>query len=121
MTEIGPGVRMIDTRLGGRRGLTSAYLIDGTQPALIDPGPETSAALLISELHDLGVGPDDLAWIVLTHIHLDHCGGTGALAAAFPGRRWSSMNGVPATSQSPRASWRPHTRSMGVPHPCTAA
>jgi glyoxylase-like metal-dependent hydrolase (beta-lactamase superfamily II) len=75
---------MIDTRLGGRRCLTSAYLIDGTRPALIDPGPETSAALLIGELHDLGIGPDDLAWIVLTHIHLDHCGGTGALAAAFP-------------------------------------
>ncbi len=84
MTEIGPGVRMIDTRLGGRRGLTSAYLIDGTRPAVVDPGPETSAALLISELHDIGMGPDDLAWIVLTHIHLDHCGGTGALAAAFP-------------------------------------
>lgn len=87
MTEIAPGVRMIDTRLGGRSGLTSAYLIEGSQPALVDPGPETSAALLIGELHDLGLGPDDLAWIVLTHIHLDHCGGTGALAAAFPSAR----------------------------------
>jgi glyoxylase-like metal-dependent hydrolase (beta-lactamase superfamily II) len=84
MTEIAPGVQIIDTQLGGRRGLTSAYLIGGTRPALIDPGPETSASLLIGHLHDLGVGPDDLAWIVLTHIHLDHCGGTGALAAAFP-------------------------------------
>jgi glyoxylase-like metal-dependent hydrolase (beta-lactamase superfamily II) len=84
MTEIAPGVQIIDTQLGGRRGLTSAYLIGGTRPALIDPGPETSASLLIGHLHDLGVAPDDLAWIVLTHIHLDHCGGTGALAAAFP-------------------------------------
>jgi glyoxylase-like metal-dependent hydrolase (beta-lactamase superfamily II) len=84
MTQIAPGVLMIDTQLGGRKGLTSAYLIGGSQPALIDPGPETSASLLIGELHNQGIGPDDLAWIVLTHIHLDHCGGTGALAAAFP-------------------------------------
>jgi glyoxylase-like metal-dependent hydrolase (beta-lactamase superfamily II) len=87
MTEIATGVRMIDTRLGGRKGLTSAYLIEGAQPALVDPGPETSASLLIGTLHDMGVGPNDLAWIVLTHIHLDHCGGTGALAAAFPRAR----------------------------------
>lgn len=87
MTEIAPGIQMIDTRLGGRRGLTSAYLVAGESPALIDPGPETSAALLIAELHDRGIGPHDLAWIVLTHIHLDHCGGTGALAAAFPKAR----------------------------------
>jgi glyoxylase-like metal-dependent hydrolase (beta-lactamase superfamily II) len=84
MTEIAPGVQLIDTMLGGRRGITSAYLIHGTRPALVDPGPETSASLLIGELHELGIGPDDLAWVVLTHIHLDHCGGTGALAAAFP-------------------------------------
>jgi glyoxylase-like metal-dependent hydrolase (beta-lactamase superfamily II) len=87
MTEIASGVQMIDTQLGGRRGLTSAYLIHGTRPALVDPGPETSAGLLIGELHALGIAPDDLAWIVLTHIHLDHCGGTGALAAAFPRAR----------------------------------
>src|ERR1700688_1521751 len=87
MTDIASGVHLIDTQLGGGQGLTSAYLIRGTQPALIDPGPETSASLLIGELHELGIGPEDLAWIVLTHIHLDHCGGTGALAAAFPGAR----------------------------------
>jgi glyoxylase-like metal-dependent hydrolase (beta-lactamase superfamily II) len=87
MIEIAPGVRMIDTQLGGRSGLTSAYLIEGSQPALVDPGPETSAGLLIGELHKQGIGPDDLAWIVLTHIHLDHCGATGAVAAAFPRAR----------------------------------
>jgi glyoxylase-like metal-dependent hydrolase (beta-lactamase superfamily II) len=31
-----------------------------------------------------GLGPNDLRWLVLTHIHLDHAGGIGDLAAAFP-------------------------------------
>ena len=34
-----------------------------------------------------GIGRDDLRWIVLTHVHLDHCGATGILAHAYPRAR----------------------------------
>jgi glyoxylase-like metal-dependent hydrolase (beta-lactamase superfamily II) len=84
MTEIAPGLRLIDTMLGGTPRITSGYLVGGDSPALIDPGPETSAQVVVDALRSAGLGPHDLAWIVLTHIHLDHCGGTGEVAAAFP-------------------------------------
>jgi glyoxylase-like metal-dependent hydrolase (beta-lactamase superfamily II) len=32
----------------------------------------------------LGIGPVDLATVVVTHIHLDHAGGAGDIAAMFP-------------------------------------
>ncbi len=35
-------------------------------------------------LRALGIGPGDLASVVVTHIHLDHAGGTGDIAAMFP-------------------------------------
>ena len=35
-------------------------------------------------LAELGIGPGDLATIVVTHIHLDHAGGVGTLAGMFP-------------------------------------
>jgi glyoxylase-like metal-dependent hydrolase (beta-lactamase superfamily II) len=35
-------------------------------------------------LATLGLGATDLAYLVLTHIHLDHAGGAGDVAAAFP-------------------------------------
>jgi glyoxylase-like metal-dependent hydrolase (beta-lactamase superfamily II) len=31
-----------------------------------------------------GLGPDDLRWLIVTHIHLDHAGAVGNLAEAFP-------------------------------------
>lgn len=84
MADIAPDIACIDTLIADRVGVTAAYLARGTQPALIDTGPQTCAETVRRALADEGIGPDDLAWIVLTHIHLDHCGASGDLARAFP-------------------------------------
>ena len=87
MQEVAPDIAMIDTLLGGVPGVTAAYLATGPRPALIDPGARTSAPAVRAALAAAGLGADDLHWIVLTHVHLDHCGATGILAAAFPRAR----------------------------------
>ncbi|MDP3712785.1 MAG: MBL fold metallo-hydrolase [Mycobacteriales bacterium] len=82
--ELGSDVHLIDTAMGGYDGITAAYLVRSSRPALVETGAATSAALVVAELAALGIGPEDLATIVVTHIHLDHAGGVGDLAAAFP-------------------------------------
>lgn len=84
MQEVAPGLELLDTRLGGWEGITSAYLVRGPRPALVETGARTSAETVIRELSDAGIGPDDLAVIALTHVHLDHCGGAGLIAGHFP-------------------------------------
>ena len=84
VTPLGADVHLIDTRMGGYDGITAAYLIRSDRPALVETGAALSAGLVAEQLARLGVGPADLATIVVTHIHLDHAGGVGDLAKAFP-------------------------------------
>lgn len=81
---IGSGVRQIDTLLGGWERVTAGYLIEGPAPVLIETGSQSSVAELLAALDDLGVAAGDLAGIAVTHIHLDHAGGVGDVARAFP-------------------------------------
>lgn len=82
--SLGGAVHLIDTHMGGYDGITAAYLIRSERPALVETGAALSAGRVVAALAALDIGPDDLATIVVTHIHLDHAGGVGDLAAAFP-------------------------------------
>jgi glyoxylase-like metal-dependent hydrolase (beta-lactamase superfamily II) len=81
---VGPGVVEIDTRLGGWERVTAGYLVEGPAPVLVETGSQSSVPTLLSALDGLGVGARDLAAVVVTHIHLDHAGGVGDVARAFP-------------------------------------
>jgi glyoxylase-like metal-dependent hydrolase (beta-lactamase superfamily II) len=83
-TEIGPGVLQIDTLLGGWERVTAGYLVTGTEPVLVETGSQSSVDALLAALDELGVSADQLAGIAVTHIHLDHAGGVGDVARAFP-------------------------------------
>lgn len=81
---VGEGVIELDTLLGGWERVTAGYLIEGPEPVLVETGSQSSVPVLLAQLESLGLAPDDLAGIVVTHIHLDHAGGVGDVARAFP-------------------------------------
>jgi glyoxylase-like metal-dependent hydrolase (beta-lactamase superfamily II) len=83
-TQLAPGVWEIDTLLSGWERITAGYLIEGPAPVLIETGSQSSAPALLAALADHGLAPGDLAGIAVTHIHLDHAGGVGDVARAFP-------------------------------------
>jgi glyoxylase-like metal-dependent hydrolase (beta-lactamase superfamily II) len=81
---IGDGVVEIDTLLGGWERVTAGYLIEGPDPVLVETGSQTSVPALLGALRELGIEAGDLAGVAVTHIHLDHAGGVGDVAKAFP-------------------------------------
>lgn len=84
IVDLGNDVFEIDTQMGGYAGITAGYLIRGDRPALIETGTALSAPTVVAALAELGIGAEDLATVVVTHIHLDHAGGVGDIARAYP-------------------------------------
>jgi glyoxylase-like metal-dependent hydrolase (beta-lactamase superfamily II) len=84
LLEVAPGITAIDTVYGGRERYTAAYLIAAREPCLVETGPTTSLGHVVDGLTRLGITPADLAHVVVTHIHLDHAGGVGAVARTYP-------------------------------------
>lgn len=69
-------MREIDVDHVGRSRVICCYEVDGV---LVDPGPESSVETLLAELD--GLEPRAL---LLTHIHFDHAGASGALVRRYP-------------------------------------
>ncbi len=82
--ELPGDVRMIDDMHLGRPHVIATYLLLGDEPALVDPGPASTLAVLEAGLAAHGVELNDLRALVLTHIHLDHAGATGELVRRYP-------------------------------------
>ena len=86
-----PVIELIDTHQFGLPRTGAVYLIRGPSPVLIESGTAASATAIcdaFSELAKFGelakfrnLSPE---YIFLTHIHLDHAGGAGHLAKAYP-------------------------------------
>jgi glyoxylase-like metal-dependent hydrolase (beta-lactamase superfamily II) len=71
-------------QLEGFRRFISSWLCRGDGfTLLVDPGPLSTIPRLCAELNRQGV--TRLDYVLLTHIHIDHAGGTGALLREFPG------------------------------------
>jgi glyoxylase-like metal-dependent hydrolase (beta-lactamase superfamily II) len=72
--------------LEGFRRFISAWLVRAQgHTLLVDPGPLSTIPRLLAELRRQGI--ERLDYVLLTHIHIDHAGGTGALLQAYPDAR----------------------------------
>lgn len=78
-------VHALDLNFLGRSGAIAAGLIEGPAGlALVDPGPASCLDGLRASLAGHGHRLEDVDAVLVTHIHLDHSGGVGALARSKP-------------------------------------
>ena len=64
---------------------TGAYLrLAGSECAFIEAHTSHAVPKLLAALRDAGKKPEDVRWVVVTHAHLDHAAGAGALLKACP-------------------------------------
>ena len=84
---VGNGVYRIDTEYL-RPGLAASHLVvDDGHAAFVDTGAAPAHPRLMHALTELGLAPDQVDYVFLTHVHLDHAGGAGQLMRALPRAR----------------------------------
>ncbi len=98
--EVLPSVHLIDTNFMGQSGVIGAYLLTGPngEAALLETGPSSTQGALLEGIRAAGVDPADIRDVLVTHIHLDHSGGTGTFVR----------------DHAPEA--RVHVHPVGLPH-----
>ena len=81
------GIHAFDSGYG-RPMLDAIHLIeDSGQVAIVDTASNACVPRILEALAELGRGVEDVAYVLLTHIHLDHAGGAGGLMRHLPAAR----------------------------------
>lgn len=87
LTDYEHGISAIDSGFGRPQLAAIHLVVEDGHAALIDTGTNASLPIVLAALKDKGLSPEQVEYVVLTHIHLDHAGGAGTLMRALPHAR----------------------------------
>ncbi|HEX9036302.1 MAG TPA: MBL fold metallo-hydrolase [Ktedonobacterales bacterium] len=83
--QLAPDLWVLDTLYQGEPGIIASYLITGPNGhALVDVGSAASLDALLASIRATGHDVADITHLLITHVHLDHAGATGALLPHTP-------------------------------------
>jgi glyoxylase-like metal-dependent hydrolase (beta-lactamase superfamily II) len=85
--EFEDGISAVDTLYGRPLQDASHLIVENGRAAFVDTGVNKSVPLLLEALELTNIDVGDVEFVFLTHIHLDHAGGAGALMKALPNAR----------------------------------
>ena len=82
--QVGKNLYMVELNTGGFEHLICSYVIMGEKPFLVESGPASSVPNLLSGLKELNIRFQEIQYVAITHVHLDHGGGAGTLLKVLP-------------------------------------
>jgi glyoxylase-like metal-dependent hydrolase (beta-lactamase superfamily II) len=86
-TDFDHGITAIDTGYHKPRFDASHLIVRDGRAAFVDTGTTLSLTRLLDGLKRADVDPADVEYVFITHVHLDHAGGAGALMRELPNAR----------------------------------
>lgn len=82
--HLGDGITVVDIGLERPR-FGACYVIEsGSAAAIFDAGTNFSVPRVLAALAARGLAREDVRYLIASHVHLDHAGGTGALLRELP-------------------------------------
>ena len=77
-------IYMIDLKPAGIEDLISSYVLKASKVVIIESGPLTSVENLLAGLKEIGIKNEQVDYLAVSHVHVDHAGGAGALLRCLP-------------------------------------
>jgi len=87
LTDYDFGIAAIDSGYGRPRLNAIHLIVEGDRAALVDTGVNSSVPRVLAALAAKGLAPEQVEYVFLTHVHLDHAGGAGELMRQLPRAR----------------------------------
>jgi len=78
------GITAVDTHYLRPRFDASHLIVRDGRAAFVDTGTNDSVPRLMDALKAKGLDPEQVDYVFVTHVHLDHAGGAGLLMQALP-------------------------------------
>jgi len=75
---------LIDLKPKGLENYIASYVIKGKRTAIVETGPKLTVGNLLAGLKEIGIRREEVDYVALTHIHIDHAGGAGTLMPHLP-------------------------------------
>ncbi len=82
--ELGDGIVCIDTGYKRPQAAAAYLIVENNRAGFIDTGTFHSVGNLLAVLSDQGLSPEQVDYVMPTHVHLDHAGGAGELIRRLP-------------------------------------
>jgi len=83
-TRLEPYIFQIDLKPAGFSHFIASYVVKAKKVAIVETGPTATIPHLLAGLKEIDVRVEDIDYVAVSHIHLDHGGGTGALLTHLP-------------------------------------
>ncbi|WP_046176159.1 MBL fold metallo-hydrolase [Domibacillus indicus] len=82
--SIGSNLFLLDLHDSGFERRTGSYVFQEAKKAIIETSASPSVPYLLKGLQELCIQPEEIDYIIVTHIHLDHSGGAGLFLRSCP-------------------------------------
>jgi glyoxylase-like metal-dependent hydrolase (beta-lactamase superfamily II) len=86
-TKLNDFTYLIDLKTAGYENFIAAYVLKEDKVAVVETGPTSSIPNLLAGLQEIGIPTEAVDYVMVSHIHIDHAGGAGALLQNLPNAR----------------------------------
>ena len=82
--DLGWGISLLDTAFQRADMAACYFLQEGDDVVIVETGTKDTVPLMMEYLNQKGIAPEQVKYVAVTHVHLDHAGGAGLLMQSLP-------------------------------------